>query len=107
MKKALKYIGFSLLGIIFLAQFFQISKTNPEIVAEKDFITMTQPDDDIKKILKAACYDCHSHETRYPWYTYIVPLNYWIKNHIDNGRKKLNFSTWGDYTDKKADHKLE
>ena len=107
MKKILKYTGLGLLVIFIIAQFFQVSKTNPEVIAEKDFINMVKPTEAISKVLKTACYDCHSHETRYPWYTYVVPVGHWIKNHVKQGTKHLNFSVWGDYSAKKADHKLE
>jgi cytochrome c553 len=107
MKKYLKWIGLGLLAVLLIMQFFQISKTNPAIVAEQDFINIHKPSAEVTKMLKAACYDCHSHETKYPWYTYTNPLAYWIKNHIVEGREELNFSTWATYSAKKADHKLE
>jgi hypothetical protein len=107
MNKILKNALIGLVLILAVLQFFQISKVNPPVVAEKDFINIHQPDEKIRTLLKDACYDCHSHETKYPWYTNIVPLSYWIKNHIVKGREELNFSNWADYSDKKADHKLE
>lgn len=107
MNKILKYSLTGLVVVLAVLQFFQISKVNPPVVAEKDFINIHQPDKKISALLKDACYDCHSHETKYPWYTNIVPLSYWIKNHIIKGREELNFSNWADYSDKKADHKLE
>jgi len=72
-----------------------------------DFINLTNPSDDISAMLKTACYDCHSHETKYPWYSNIAPVSWWIKGHIDEGKKNLNFSEWGNYPLKKANHKLE
>ena len=96
------------LGILFiLIQFIRIDKTNPPIDIEKDFITIHQPTDAIAVNLKEACYDCHGHTTKYPWYTNIAPVSWWIKGHINNGRKHLNFSVWGDYSEKKQNHKLE
>jgi len=88
-------------------QFFPIDKTNPSIDTTKDYITLTQPPANIASLLKNACYDCHANTTTYPWYTSIAPVSWWVKGHIDNGRKQLNFSVWGDYSDKKKDHKIE
>jgi hypothetical protein len=105
-----KYLRWALIGLVVLlviAQFFQISKTNPEFDAAGDFIAITAPSDEVKGLLKDACYDCHSYETKYPWYTYFVPLSYWINNHIKHGREHLNFSIWASYDAGKADHKLE
>lgn len=95
------------MALLVVSQFIQIDKTNPEYDASKDFITMVNAPDDIAHILKTACYDCHSYETKYPWYTYISPLNWWIKDHIVEGREHLNYSTWGDLPARRAAHKLE
>jgi len=90
-----------------IIQFFQIDKTNPSVNATQDFIQQTNPPAEIATILKTACYDCHSHTTKYPWYTNIQPFAWWIKGHVDNGNKQLNFSTWTTYSAKKKAHKIE
>ena len=97
-----------ILGIVFiLIQFIRIDKTNPPIDPKLDFIsTMNTPEDVGNKIV-AACYDCHSHDSKYPWYTNIAPVSWWIKGHINGGRKHLNFSTWKEYSNGKQEHKLE
>ena len=102
-----KKIGIALLVIFVLMQFYRIDKTNPPVNPAEDFITIENPPTSIVSILKDACYDCHSHETKYPWYTNIMPFSQWIKGHIDHGRKKLNFSKWGTYAASKKEHKLE
>jgi hypothetical protein len=53
-----------------------------------------QPPTEVATILKTACYDCHSYETRYPWYNQIVPVSWWLANHVREGREHLNFSTF-------------
>ncbi|MCG8524267.1 MAG: heme-binding domain-containing protein, partial [Pseudomonadales bacterium] len=62
---------------------------------------------DSKQILKTACYDCHSANTEYPWYNTIAPVSYWLADHIEDGKKHLDFSDWQNYDEKKKDHKLE
>jgi hypothetical protein len=57
--------------------------------------------------MKAACYDCHSNQSTYPWYTNIQPVGWFVKDHIEDGKKHLNFSEFGTYTAKKQAHKLE
>ena len=102
-----KYI-WPAIGIIFiLIQFIRIDKTNPPIDPKLDFLTTVNPPAEISTKIKAACYDCHSHHTSYPWYTNVAPLSWWIKGHINGGRKHLNFSKWTEYEEKKQDHKLE
>ncbi len=100
-------IAFALLLAIAVLQFFQIDKTNPVADPALDFMNITNPPDEIATILKTACYDCHSYNTRYPWYTNIQPVAWWVKDHIDHGRDELNFSEFGNYTERRADHKLE
>lgn len=68
---------------------------------------MTSPSDEVKALIKGACYDCHSNATVYPWYSEVAPVSWWTKHHVNEGREELNFSVWADYSLKKADHKLE
>ena len=97
-----------ILGVIFiLMQFFRIDKTNPPIDLEMDFIATEKPPEAIAQKLVDACYDCHSHDTEYPWYTNIAPVSWWVKGHINNGRQNLNFSKWTEYSEKKQAHKIE
>ena len=57
--------------------------------------------------MKTACYDCHSNQPTFPWYTNIAPLSWWIKHHIDEGSHHLNFSEWGTFELKRKNHKLD
>lgn len=100
-------IIFSLILIFVGMQFFRIDTTNPKVEPFNDFISINNCSSEITGILKAACYDCHSNETSYPWYSQIAPVSWWLKDHINDGRKHLNFSNWGEYSSKKADHKLD
>ncbi|GJM36227.1 MAG: heme-binding protein [Saprospiraceae bacterium] len=102
-----KRIIYIILALLVIIQLFRIDKTNPPVDASQDFVQLTSPPTEIAQLLKSVCYDCHSHETVYPWYTNVAPVSWWIKDHIDHGRKHLNFSVWGTYEPKKADHKLE
>lgn len=104
---SIKNILITLGAILVIMQFFQIDKENPSSDPEMDFIAIANPPSEIADLLKASCYDCHSNHTRYPWYTSIAPVNWWIKDHIDHGREELNFSEWGNYSARRADHKLE
>ncbi|HKR04603.1 MAG TPA: heme-binding domain-containing protein, partial [Bacteroidia bacterium] len=97
----------ALLLILAVIQFIRIDKTNPPVEPGADFINNKRPSPGIAHILKTSCYDCHSNETVYPWYTNVAPVSWWIKNHIKEARHHLNFSEWTGYSSKKADHKLE
>ena len=95
------------IGIIALIQFIRIDTVNPEVVPEKDFLNVTQAPPEIANILTTSCYDCHSNQTKYPWYAQIAPGSWFMKKHINEGREHLNFSTWTDYTADKQISKKE
>ena len=86
-----KKVGWGALILLLLIQVFSIDKTNPPADPQDDFMTLTAPPVEIKTILKNACYDCHSNHTEYPWYTNIEPVSWWVKGHIKNGRRQVNF----------------
>ncbi|MDQ1097396.1 MULTISPECIES: heme-binding domain-containing protein [Chryseobacterium] len=103
MKKILTII----LVAFIMMQFFPIDKTNPPINKGMDFINIKKTPAETAKMIKTTCYDCHSNETRYPWYANIAPASWFLKNHIDEGRKELNFSTFSSYPAKVQAHKLQ
>jgi hypothetical protein len=93
--------------IFFLIQFIRIDKSNPPVVAEEDFFAIHDAPAEVESLIKTACYDCHSHSTTYPWYSNIAPVSWWLKNHIEEARTHLNFSSWASLDEKKSQHKLE
>ncbi|WP_426429911.1 heme-binding domain-containing protein [Winogradskyella sp. HB-48] len=106
-KKSLKKVGLVLLVAFVIAQFFGPEKNDGDIASVEAFIADTNPPEDVQLIMKSACFDCHSDHTRYPWYNNITPVNYWLADHVKDGKKHFNVSKWSDYSDKKKDHKLE
>lgn len=90
-----------------MMQLFRISKTNPAVIPAQDLATRVNMPADKLAILKAACYDCHSNESIYPWYTDLAPLSWRVSDHIKEGRSHLNFSEWGVYSVRKQQHRLE
>lgn len=102
-----KKIILVLLFIIVVFQFIRIDKSTKPVDPTLDLIELTKPDTEIVSILKVSCYDCHSDQPAYPWYTNIAPVSWWIKHHINEGTHHLNFSQWGNYTQKRKDHKLD
>jgi hypothetical protein len=53
---------------------------------------------DVKKILQVSCYDCHSNNTAYPWYSNIQPVGWWLQGHINDGKDELNFNEFAAYS---------
>ena len=105
--KLIKRILLGLLVLLVIAQFIRPDYENPPVDASQDFIQVSSPPSEIAATLKAACYDCHSHETVYPWYAQVSPVSWWIQHHVEEGREHLNFSIWETYNAKKKAHKME
>lgn len=106
-KITIKKIVIIVIGLLLIFQLFRIDKTTKPLDTKTDFISVTQANSEVASILKTSCYDCHSNQPVYPWYTNIAPLSWWIKHHINEGSEHLNFSEWGTYKLKRKDHKLE
>lgn len=62
---------------------------------------------DVHQLLVAACYDCHSNHTGYPWYADVQPAGWWLAHHVTEGRRALNFSEFGGYAPRRAARKLD
>jgi len=82
---------FVLVVALLVAQVVPYGRThgNPDVRLEPVWVDARTRD-----LAVAACFDCHSNETRWPWYTDIAPLSWWITNHVDEGRAVLDFSEW-------------
>ncbi len=105
--RSIKKILLLLLAVFVIAQFFGPEKNSGEMVSFESFFEDTSPPENVKLILKETCFDCHSGITRYPWYSSITPVNYWMAGHINHGKEELDLSKWSAYSLKKKDHKLD
>ena len=103
----MKKIIIAVILIIVIIQLIPSDRSNPAVNTNKEFMTLMKPPSNIQKILRDSCYDCHSHETIYPWYSNIAPISWLINEHVRNGRRHLNFSLWEDYKETKKDVKIE
>lgn len=87
---------FGFLVVLLLSQFIQ-PKKNEGSYNLQPFFKATNAPEKVQKILFNACADCHSNNTKYPWYNQITPVNFWLKRHVDEGIKYANFSEWEKY----------
>ncbi len=84
----MKKILIALVVVVVGIQFVPVKRSNPEVVYDFDGPA------EVKAILKRSCYDCHSNETQWPWYSHVAPLSWFVANHVEEGREHLNFSEW-------------
>lgn len=100
MLKKLVLIFFGFLFLLFgAAQLIRPDMTNPQVQAAMLIDSNASIPAEVKPIFKRACADCHTHETKYPWYSYVTPVNWWLKDHIDEGREHMNLSLSMDEVD--------
>ena len=85
--------------IVFIAiQFIQPTRNNSQQVLPTDISKTYSISKNVNNILKKSCYDCHSNNTDYPFYSFIQPIRWQIEKDIKNGKEKLNFSEFGSYS---------
>jgi Haem-binding domain len=93
--------------IVFLViQFIRPERNNGLADGPNDITHFVQVPDTIQHILKTSCYDCHSNHTVYPWYALINPVGLWLRDHINDGKRSINFSDLSGFTKKKLDHRM-
>jgi len=90
------------LAAVFVAvQFLPVDRTSPPVSAEM------QAPANVRAVLRRACYDCHSNETTWPWYSRVAPVSWLLARDVREGRRELNFSEWGGYTPKRQARKFK
>ncbi len=80
-------IAFSALGLLLAAQLIRPALTSPPVVAEPHWDSPHT-----RELVRRACFDCHSNETRAPWYAQVAPARWLVAHHVEEGREHLNFS---------------
>lgn len=94
--------------LIFIAiQFVHPEENKSGEEQPNDFAKVFAVSGDVQSILQNACYDCHSNNTKYPWYANVQPLGWMLARHINNGKAELNFSSFGSNSQRKQISKLK
>ena len=95
-KTRMKYTGIGLLVVLIAIQFFHPDKNLSGELSNDISKKFVMPDS-VQQILKTSCYDCHSNHSDYPWYAKIEPVDWWLTNHINKGKRGLNFNEFSTY----------
>jgi hypothetical protein len=101
MRRRVRFGLVALLAVVALAQLVPVRRDDPPVVSD----VAAPPAVDV--VLRRACYDCHSHETRWPWYAWVAPTSWLVADDVHQGRKHLDFSTWNAYPPKTRIKKLD
>lgn len=96
------------LAIVFVAiQVIRPARTNPPTDPSRTIQTVMNVPAPVNAILQRSCHDCHSHDTRWPWYSNLAPMSWLVVKDVNEARQHMNFSEWAAYPPKDAEHLLE
>ena len=73
------------------------ARTNPPIDPGRTLMAVTHAPADVQSVLERGCRDCHSHETRWPWYSNVAPVSWLVIDDVNHGRRHFNYSDWAQY----------
>ena len=88
-------------------QFIPTDVNQQEEIPKTDFRHVYNVPNNVMSILQTSCYDCHSNNTNYPWYSNIQPIRFLMDKHIREGKEELNFNEFGSYSDRRKKNKLK
>lgn len=103
----IKKILIGLLLVLVAIQFIRPAKNQSAELSANDISRAYTISGEMQDLLKTSCADCHSNNTVYPWYSSVQPVAWWLANHVNEGKKELNFSEFASYSPKKQAHKLK
>ena len=96
-----------LLVVLIIMQVIRPKLDNNSGTTTHAIATITSIPDETGQLLKSSCNDCHSNTTIYPWYAHVQPVGWWLDDHVNEGKKELNFDEFTTYPVRKQYHKLE
>lgn len=105
--KRTKVVLLTLFALFLIIQLIRPVRNERGQAPEADISSLYGMPEQVHRIFKRACYDCHSNSTTYPWYANIQPLGWWLADHIREGKRELNFNEFGTYSLRKQKSKLK
>ena len=103
----MKKIILGIAVLLVVIQFFRPEKNSSSTPSTNNIAKKYNTSNEVKVILDKACNDCHSNNTKYPWYSNFQPVAWWLDHHVDEGKGEINFDEFLTYPPKKARHKME
>jgi hypothetical protein len=95
----IRWVGAGI-AVVLAMLLYPMPRTNPPVEEE-----IPAPGA-VREILHRSCYDCHSNETRWPWYAHVPPFKFFVVHHVEEARRHMNFSTWNNFSAKKRAKRL-
>ncbi len=102
----MKRVVLGIIVVLILIQFIRPEKNDSRDYTN-DYTLEILVSDQVKEIIKTSCRDCHTNSTRYPWYSEIAPISWYLAHHVNEGKEHLNFSEWTAYNKDQKSHILK
>jgi hypothetical protein len=96
--KLLKWTAIVIAVLLVAFQFIRPARTNPPVDESRTISANAHLTPEVAAILDRSCNDCHSNRTRWPWYSNIAPVSWFVISHVNEGRREMNFSDWAGYS---------
>lgn len=103
MRKFLKVVAALVLLLFAGVQFVRPERVNPTAAAGQSLEEQGRVPPEVGVVLNRSCMDCHSNRTDWPWYSHVAPASWFVIDHVNQGRRHLNFSRWGEYDRRRVD----
>jgi Haem-binding domain len=98
LRRMLKWTAIGVVCLFLALQFIRPVRSNPAVSESQSANAHLQINPQVASIIQRACSDCHSNNTRWPWYSKVAPVSWFVIDHVNHGRRHLNFSEWGRYS---------
>jgi hypothetical protein len=98
----LRFVVLAWLGLLLAIQMIRPARTNPPTEPSGTLAASMAVPAATMAVLERSCRDCHSNDTRWPWYSNVAPLSWMLIDHVNSGRRHFNYSEWGRYTPDKS-----
>jgi hypothetical protein len=105
--RVLKWLFLIVVVLLVAAQFVRPAKTNPAADPSLSIESQAQVTPAVASIFDRSCNDCHSNKTRWPWYSNVAPVSWFVIDHVNEGRGDMNLSEWGKLDRNRQRHRLE
>jgi hypothetical protein len=105
--KTIRWVTVIAFCLFVIIQFVRPAKTNPVAAESLSLQSRLPVDPKVAAILDRSCADCHSNRTRWPWYSNVAPVSWFVIGHVNDGRRDLNFSEWGNYDQRRQNARLQ
>src|SRR5689334_10401053 len=106
MRKVAKWMLVAIGVPLLLIQFVRPERANPQFDPAWSLEARTRMPADVAAIIDRSCKDCHSNETKWPWYSNVAPVSWLVADDVKAGRRQMNFSEWARYSQDEANARL-